>query len=421
MRTLEVAGLDPKTGGGAMRAAMMISLRRRIGVEDCRTLPIDPHFYDLTNVIVTKALKSCPPAGSVSVPSIVQKTPLPLSWKILLTPAKLLYRLSSRDYNPDVIISHHETIDSLRVASLVKEYLSSKSVAILQLPPFYGDKVRLQRIQRSVGMYWQLVISTSKPSSLPDLIYYSYSKLGVPASTRIVWSSAKKLLSDFNAILAVSPSIPLEMGDEWVYRAISFHGIGLDRGELEVLLKFRETSVEPYKPYIVFPARLSISKGLADLLLVSALLKRTYPNFKLLLTGSSSRMVESRMRRIISNLGLKDNVVLLGYMRRDHDYWSLRRKAKLTIYPSHVDAFPYTVLESLLLGVPVIAYNIPALRLNYGGVEGLYLVEEGDIEALATKVVEVLERRRVEVGIPPVRTNYEVALEEKALIEKSLS
>jgi glycosyltransferase involved in cell wall biosynthesis len=419
MRTLEVAGLDPKTGG-AMRAAMMISLRRRVGVEDCRTLPIDPHFYDLTNVIVTKALKSCPPVGSVSLPSIVQKTPLPSSWKILLTPAKLLYRLSSKDYNPDVIISHHETIDSLRVASLVKEYLGSKSVAILQLPPFYGDKVRLQRIQRSLNMYWQLVISTSKPSSLPDLIYYSYSKLGVPVSTRIVWSSAKKLLGGFNLILATSPSIPLEMGDEWVYRVISFHGYGLDRGELEVLLKLRETSVEPHKPYIVFPARLSISKGLADLLLVSALLKRAYQNFKLLLIGSGSKMVESQMRRIISNLELKDNVVLLGYMRRDRDYWSLRRKAKLTIYPSHVDSFSYTVLESLLLGVPVTAYDIPALRLNYGDVEGLYLVEEGDIEALATKVIETLGKRKVEVEIPPVRTNYDGALEEKTLIEKLL-
>jgi len=420
MRTLEVAVLDPKAGGGAMRAATMISLRRRVGVEDCRTLPINPQFYDLNHIIVVNAFKSCPPVGSASVLSVIQRTPLPWSWKILLTPAKLLYRLSSKDYNPDVIISHHENIDSLRVASLVKEYLGSKSIAILQLPPFYGDKVRLQRIQGSVNMYWQLVISTSKPGSLPDLIYYSYSKLGVPISTRIVWSSAKKLLGGFNPILATSPSIPLEMGDEWVYRVISFHGYGLDRGELEVLLKLRETSVEPHKPYIVFPARLSISKGLADLLLVSALLKRAYPNFKLLLIGSGSKMVESQMRRIISNLELKDNVVLLGYMRRDHDYWSLRRKAKLTIYPSHVDSFSYTVLESLLLGVPVTAYDIPALRLNYGDVEGLYLVEEGDIEALATKIIETLGKRKVEVEIPPVRTNYDVALEEKTLIEKLL-
>jgi hypothetical protein len=230
MRTLEVAVLDPKAGGGAMRAATMISLRRRVAVEDCRTLPINPQFYDLNHIIVVNAFKSCPPVGSASVLSLIQRTPLPGSWKILLTPAKLLYRLSSKDYNLDVIISHHETIDSLRVASLVKEYLGSKNVAILQLPPFYGDMVRLQRIRRSVSMYWQLVISTSKLSSLPDLIYYSYSKLGVPASTRIVWSFAKKLLSGFNLILATSPSIPLEMGDEWVYRVISFHGYGLDGG-----------------------------------------------------------------------------------------------------------------------------------------------------------------------------------------------
>jgi glycosyltransferase involved in cell wall biosynthesis len=43
----------------------------------------------------------------------------------------------------------------------------------------------------------------------------------------------------------------------------------------------------------VFPARLTMSKGLADLLLASALLKRRHPNFKLIITGSGSRMVES--------------------------------------------------------------------------------------------------------------------------------
>jgi glycosyltransferase involved in cell wall biosynthesis len=53
-----------------------------------------------------------------------------------------------------------------------------------------------------------------------------------------------------------------------------------------------------------------MSKGLADLLLASALLKRRHPNFKLIITGSGSRMVESQMRRITANLGLKDNVEL---------------------------------------------------------------------------------------------------------------
>jgi hypothetical protein len=173
------------------------------------------------------------------------ESPLPGTWKILLTPARLLYRFSSGGYSPDVVVSHHETVDSLRVASLARERLGLKGATILQLPPFYGDVVRLRRIQRSTRLYWHLVITASKPVSPRDLIYYSHSKLVLPVSTRVAWGSARKLLSGFNAVLAVSPSIPLEMGGEWAYRVVSFRGVGVDRGELEVLLRFREAGAEP--------------------------------------------------------------------------------------------------------------------------------------------------------------------------------
>ena len=45
------------------------------------------------------------------------------------------------------------------------------------------------------------------------------------------------------------------------------------------------------------------------------------------------------------------------------------------IYPSHVDAFSYTVLEALNLKTPVIAYDIPALRIYYNNLEGVTLVK----------------------------------------------
>jgi len=267
-------------------------------------------------------------------------------------------------------------------------------------------------------MYLGLITSLSRQITPLDIIYYSYSKAILPQSRRLVWSFSKKLLQRFNAILAASPSIPLEMGDEWANRIVSFQGYGLDREELELLLKFRASSIELSKPYLVFPARITIVKGVAELILVSLLIKRSIPNFKLFIMGSARRFMENHVKRLIRRLGLSDNIVYLGYMRRDLEYWTIRRKAKLTIYPSHEDSFSYTVLESLLLGVPVVAYDIPALKLNYGSVEGLYLVEEGDVEALATQVLEVLEKDKVEVGMPPVRAMYEIALEEKALIEE---
>jgi hypothetical protein len=81
VRTLEVAFLDPRSGGGALRAATVISLRRRVGVEDCRILPVYPQLYDLTSAVVVRALKTCPPAGSASMPGVVQRAPLPGSWR----------------------------------------------------------------------------------------------------------------------------------------------------------------------------------------------------------------------------------------------------------------------------------------------------------------------------------------------------
>jgi glycosyltransferase involved in cell wall biosynthesis len=418
MRTLEIAFLDPKAGGGAIRASKIIALRRLTGVEDCRTIPIIPQLDDIR--IPANVLESCPPIGLAFLPALIQRTPLPERWKLLIASSRSMYKLFNRSYNPDVVISHHDTLESLKIASHIGRSLGSKSVAILQLPQFYGDKSRFIKIQQSIDIYLALIASSLDKITLQDLMYYSYMKHVVPVTRKFVWNVSKNLLRSFDLLLATSPSIPLEMGDEWASRVISFQGYGLDQGEIEYLLELRSLQTEFSKPYLVFPARWAVTKGLADLILASLIVKRSIPSFKLFMVGSSNKLIRSQIERLVHRLGLKDNVVLLGYMRRDEDYWYLRRKAKLTIYPSHEDSFSYTVLESLLLGVPVVAYNIPALRLNYGDVEGLYLVEEGNIEALATKVIEILGKRKVEVEIPPVRTNYDVVLEEKTLIEKLL-
>jgi len=418
MKTLEIAFLDPKAGGGAIRASKIIALRRLTGVEDCRTIPIIPQLDDIR--IPANVLESCPPIGLAFLPALIQRTPLPERWKLLIASDKSMYKLFNRSYNPDVVISHHDTLESLKIASHISRSLGSKSVAILQLPQFYGDKSRFSKIQQSIDIYLALTVSSLDRVTLQDLMYYSYMRHVVPVARRFMWNVSRNFLRSFDLLLATSSSIPLEMGDEWASRVISFQGYGLDQGEIERLLKLRSLQTEFSKPYSVFPARWAVTKGLADLILASLLVKRSIPSFKLFMVGSSNKLIRRQIERLVHRLGLKDNVVLLGYMRRDGDYWYLRRKAKLTIYPSHEDSFSYTVLESLLLGVPVVAYNIPALRLNYGDVEGLYLVEEGNIEALATKVIEILGKRKVEVEIPPVRTNYDVALEEKTLIEKLL-
>jgi hypothetical protein len=94
MKTLEIAFLDPKAGGGAIRAPKIIALRRLTGAEDCRTIPIIPQLDDIR--IPANVLESCPPIGLAFIPALIQRTPLPGRWKLLIASGKSMYKLLIR-------------------------------------------------------------------------------------------------------------------------------------------------------------------------------------------------------------------------------------------------------------------------------------------------------------------------------------
>jgi len=413
IRTLEVAGVNPKTGGGALRAVAMLSHRRVTGI-DCRSIFLD---YDPSSL--KRVVASCPPQALVQTRRLIDLAPLPSSLKLSLTLHTLLFSTKALafkvEHRPHLVISHHDPINALRATLKLAEELEAPSLAILQLPPIYGDRRRIERLEASVDLFYELLrASYLNPR---DYIGYIYSRSIWKGWNKLFYGLTERLLRRFDALLAASPSIPLEMGDEWINRVVSLKpGYGFEEGELEILRSYRGESRAESR-YAIFPARLAIQKGLADLLLATKLIIREYSGFKLLVLGSGHPKIRRYLERIASKLGLKDNIVMLDYMPRFESF-AVRSKAKLTLYPSHYDSYSYSVAEQLLMGVPVVAYDIPALKLNYAGVDGLYLVPEGDIEALAQKALELLKARRVEVGVPRVKLNKHVALEEKAAIEK---
>ncbi|MEM1620156.1 MAG: glycosyltransferase, partial [Fervidicoccaceae archaeon] len=101
-------------------------------------------------------------------------------------------------------------------------------------------------------------------------------------------------------------------------------------------------------------------------------------SLRLVITGHVSDRLRVRVEEFARRLGLEDRIVLTGAVPRAERF-RIVAKANLMLYPSHADAFSYAVLESLYLGTPVVAYDIPALRLYYGGRPGVRLVREGDV------------------------------------------
>ena len=90
-----------------------------------------------------------------------------------------------------------------------------------------------------------------------------------------------------------------------------------------------------------------------------------------------------------TNHGLTDHVTLHGYDRNARDaLWT----ASVFLLTSRYEGYPLSTLESLSRGCPVVSYDVP-----YGpreqiteGVDG-YVVPEGDIDAAAARVIELLQ------------------------------
>ena len=65
-------------------------------------------------------------------------------------------------------------------------------------------------------------------------------------------------------------------------------------------------------------------------------------------------------------------------------------KARISVLPTYNDTIPGTIVESMLLGVPVISYNTGGIPdLNIDG-EHVILVEQGNIGKLANEIIELL-------------------------------
>jgi glycosyltransferase involved in cell wall biosynthesis/polysaccharide pyruvyl transferase WcaK-like protein len=98
---------------------------------------------------------------------------------------------------------------------------------------------------------------------------------------------------------------------------------------------------------------------------------------------------DSRLEAMIKERGLEERVVILGFQQNPYKYI---KQAKLLVLSSEREGLPTVVIESLILGTPVVATNCPTgpSEILTGGLEK-WLVPMEDPKALAEKIDEALE------------------------------
>jgi glycosyltransferase involved in cell wall biosynthesis len=99
--------------------------------------------------------------------------------------------------------------------------------------------------------------------------------------------------------------------------------------------------------------------------------------------GIDQEKIEAEVKR----LNLQDVVYFTGYRQ---DVPDILTASDVSIMTSHYEGIPRALMESMALGIPVVATNVPGTRhLIQSGQTGL-LVEYGDIPGMSNALVKVL-------------------------------
>jgi len=112
---------------------------------------------------------------------------------------------------------------------------------------------------------------------------------------------------------------------------------------------------------VVWIGRVHRQKGIDDLLATLAHLARRLENFRAIFIGN----VEEALRPQIESLGLTQQVEFSGFVS-EQEKIRLFKASRIFLMPSRHEGSPRVIGESLICGVPVVAYDIPNYRPVFG-------------------------------------------------------
>jgi glycosyltransferase involved in cell wall biosynthesis len=138
----------------------------------------------------------------------------------------------------------------------------------------------------------------------------------------------------------------------------------------------------------IFVGRIAKEKGVFDLLKVWKEVVKARKNAKLVLVGNGLEL--SLVKNRIAAYGLGKRVFVQGSCN-DEELHSLLNSSRVFIFPSLFEGWGIAVAEALACGLPVVAYDIPALREVFGDCRSVFLVPVKSLEGMTAAVLDLLD------------------------------
>ncbi len=132
-------------------------------------------------------------------------------------------------------------------------------------------------------------------------------------------------------------------------------------------------------------ANLYRNKGLEFLILAAARIKKSQSNWRFVIIGEGPE--RQHLEKIIKKYELESTVYLIGSITDAYQYL---KAFDLFVLPSVKEGQPWTILEAMAAGVPIVATNIAGIPEMIENEKSGLLVEPADSEALFLAIEKML-------------------------------
>ncbi|MFB5759258.1 glycosyltransferase family 4 protein [Paenibacillus medicaginis] len=211
-----------------------------------------------------------------------------------------------------------------------------------------------------------------------DFQYYS-SLVGLTLPSTII-SVSKALASEFTEIFEGTHISINDASIEIIPDGTSFEIVTKEAEEIRKKLKLESEFT------FVFVGRLSVEKGLRELLLAFKETVKQQPNCRLIIVGRGQMSQE--IDEFISQHDLKENVHLIGEIPH-YEVIKYLSASDVLVLPSHSEGLGTVILEAFAAGIPIIGTTVGGIPEAIMHNENGLLVRPRDHVTLADEMIKI--------------------------------
>lgn len=295
-----------------------------------------------------------------------------------------------------------KVLDPIRTFLYSLRHLSKGDAVYVYLYPFFLQILIL--LAAKIKGAKTIKETCEHPSSLR--MYHRFRKL-------LDWIEFKLLMPQYDGFIAISQSLE-EFVNKYKKKSAKVICIPILVDPKPYDIDFSKMQSPFDTPYIIHTGTMHEQKdSISKILHAFAKLKQEYKTpCKLVFTGKQSAPNRCSYKKLIEQLGLNDDVILMGYVS-DEEILKLQHFAALSvIYKSDNlqtrNCFPTKLGEMLMSQVPVITTTIGDVKLYLKSGISAYLFEENDEDQLVQEMQKILSNPQEARSI--AQRGHEVAL-----------